>query len=195
MGVQRRHGNEKDGGPRFCIDYRQLNQRTRKDAYPLPLISECLDTLGNARFFSTFDLRSGYFQMALHPRDKHKTAFITRAGSWNFKRLPFGLTGSPASFSRLMGLIMAGLNFAIFLVYLDDIIVFAADLDTHLQRLTQVLARLANANLKLKPSKCFLLQERVLFLGHIVSGEGIATDPAKIEAVKNWPTLKKAQRS
>ena len=90
-----------------------------------------------------------------------------------------------------MGLIMAGLNFAICLGYLDDIIVFAADLDTHLERLTQVLVRLANANLKLKRSKCFLLQERVLFLGHIVSGEGIATDPAKIEAVKNWPTPKK----
>jgi len=179
---------KKDGTPRFCIDYRQLNNKTRKDAYPLPLIGECLDTLGGASWFSTFDLRAGYHQLALHPRDRHKTAFITRGGSFQFKVLPFGLCGSPASFSRLMGLVMAGLNFAICLIYLDDIIVFSNDLDTHLQRLKQVLERLAAVNLKLKPSKCHLLQRQVLFLGHIVSHEGIGTDPKKVEAVKSWPT-------
>jgi len=182
---------KRDGGVRFCIDYRHLNTKTKKDSYPLPLISECLDVLGGSQWYSTIDLRSGYFQLAIHPKDRHKTAFLTRRGSWQFKRLAFGLTGSPASFSRMMGLVMAGLNFAICLIYLDDIIIFAADLDTHLERLTQVLDRLAEANLKLKPSKCFLLQRRVLFLGHIVSGEGVETDPAKIEAVQDWPTPKK----
>src|SRR6218665_2635154 len=151
------------GGVRFCVDYRQLNTKSRKDSYPLPLISECLDVLGGSSWYSTIDLRSGYFQMAIHPKDRHKTAFLTRSGSWQFKRLAFGLTGSPASFSRMMGLVMAGLNFSICLIYLDDIIIFAADLDTHLKRLTQVLDRLAEANLKLKPSKCFLLQRKVFF--------------------------------
>src|SRR6218665_2774057 len=179
---------KKDGTPRFCVDYRALNNKTRKDSYPLPLINECLDTLGGASWFSTFDLRAGYHQVALHPKDRHKTAFLTRGGSYQFCVLPFGLCGSPANFSRMMGLVMTGLNFAICLIYLDDIIVFAADMDTLLERLTQVLARLSAANLKLKPSKCHLLQRRVLFLGHIVSGEGIATDPAKIEAVQRWPT-------
>ena len=179
---------KKDGTPRFCVDYRQLNNKTRKDAYPLPLISECLDTLGGASWFSTFDLRAGYHQVALHPRDRHKTAFVTRGGSFQFRVLPFGLCGSPASFSRLMGLVMAGLNFSICLIYLDDIIVFSKDLETHLQRLELVLERLVAVNLKLKPSKCHLLQKRVLFLGHIVSQEGIETDPRKIEAVRSWPT-------
>src|SRR6218665_2165023 len=179
---------KKDGTPRFCVDYRAVNNKTRKDTYPLPLISECLDSLGGAGWFSTFDLKAGYHQVAAHPKDRHKTAFITRGGSFQFRVLPFGLANSPSCFSRLMGLVMAGLNFAICLVYLDDIIVFASDLDTHLQRLIQVLVRLSSANLKLKPSKCHLLQRRVLFLGHVVSGEGIATDPDKVGAVKNWPT-------
>src|SRR6218665_637613 len=179
---------KKDGTPRFCVDYRQLNNTTRKDAYPLPLISECLDTLGGASWFSTFDLRAGYHQVALHPKDRHKTAFVTRGGSYQFRVLPFGLCGSPACFSRLMGLVMAGLNFTICLIYLDDIIVFASDLETHLERLELVLERLVAVNLKLNPSKCHLLQKRVLFLGHIVSQEGIETDPRKIEAVRSWPT-------
>ena len=179
---------KKDGTPRFCVDYRAVNNKTRKDNYPLPLISECLDSLGGASWFSTFDLKAGYHQVAVHPKDRHKTAFVTRKGSFQFRVLPFGLANSPSCFSRLMGLVMAGLNFAICLVYLDDIIVFASDLGTHLERLTQVLERLSSANLKLKPSKCHLLQRRVLFLGHVVSGEGISTDPSKIEAVKTWPT-------
>ena len=147
---------KKDGTPRFCIDYRALNNKTVKDAYPLPLISECLDTLGGAQWFSTFDLRAGYHQVAVHPRDRPKTAFVTRGGSYQFRVLPFGLSNSPGCFSRLMNLVMKGLNFVICLIYLDDIIVFATDIETHLQRLEQVLRRLESVNLKLKPSKCHI---------------------------------------
>src|SRR6218665_1336742 len=135
MGFKRGHGQEKGWYPRFCVDYRALNNKTRKDSYPLPLINECLDTLGGARWYSTFDLRAGYHHMALHPQDKHKTAFGTRRGSCQFKVLPFGLCNSPASFCRLMSLILAGLNYDICLVYLDDIIVFSRDVDTPIQRL------------------------------------------------------------
>lgn len=182
---------KRDGTPRFCVDYRALNQKTQKDAFPLPLISECLDTLGGARWFSTFDLRAGYHQVAVHPGSRHKTAFVTRKGSFQFKVLPFGLTNSPGCFSRMMNLVMSGLNFITCLVYLDDIIVFATDLETHLLRLEQILGRLAAVNLKLKPSKCHLLQSKVLFLGHVISAEGVATDPEKIEAVESWPTPSK----
>lgn len=178
---------KKDGSPRFCIDYRALNAKTRKDAYPLPLISESLDALAGSRWFSTFDLRAGYHQMSVHPKDRHKTAFVTRRGSYQFRVLPFGLCNSPATFARMMNLAMTGLNYDICLIYLDDIIVFANDLPTHLERLRQLLDRLLKVGLKLKPSKCNLLQKSVLFLGHVVSEQGVATDPSKIEAVVNWP--------
>src|ERR1043165_1249582 len=179
---------KKDGTPRFCIDYRAVNAKTRKDSFPLPLISESIDTLAGGKWFSTFDLRAGYFQVAVHPRDRHKTAFITRKGSYQFRVLPFGLCNSPSSFSRMMNLVMSGLNYVSCLVYLDDIIVFAANLDDHLARLAQVLARLSQAGLKLKPSKCHLLKREVLFLGHIISAEGVSTDPSKVQAVTEWPT-------
>src|SRR6218665_1556158 len=179
---------KKDGTPRFCVDYRAVNAKTRKDAYPLPPISESLDALSGAKWFSTFDLRAGYHQVAVHPADCHKTAFVTRRGSFHFRVLPFGMCNSPATFSRMMNLVMAGLSFEICLIYLDDIIIFSEDLETHFDRLEIVLQRLQDANLKLKPSKCKLLQRQVLFLGHLVSEHGVTTDPAKVQAVEEWPT-------
>lgn len=178
---------KKDGTPRFCVDYRAINAKTRKDAYPLPLVSESLDSLNGAKWFSTFDLRAGYHQLAVHADDRPKTAFVIRRGSFQFRVLPFGMCNSPATFSRMMNLVMTGLNFEICLIYLDDIIIFAETLDSHFERLERVLVRLQEANLKLKPSKCKLLQRRVIFLGHVVSEQGVATDPAKIEVVKDWP--------
>jgi len=106
---------------------------------------------------------------------------------FRFRTMPFGLCNAGATFQRLMDLLLSGLNLDICLVYLDDIIVYSATLDQHLDRLAQVLERLQLANLKLKPSKCSLLQTRVVFLGHIVSGSGIATDPEKIRLIANWP--------
>jgi len=182
---------KKDGSLRFCVDYRQLNERTVKDTYPLPRIDDCLDTLGGSTWFSTMDLRSGYHQVALDSRDADKTIFVTRRGTFAFNVMPFGLCNAPATFQRLMDCAMAGLNYEICLLYLDDIIVFSRDLDTHLKRLDMVLGRLRQANLKLKPSKCCLLQRKVEFLGYKVSAGGIDTDPRKIEAVVNWPTPSK----
>ena len=179
---------KKDGTLRFCVDYRALNVKTRKDAFPIPLFSECLDALGGARWYSTFDLRAGSYQMAVQPDDKRKTTFLTRKGAWQWKVLPFGFCGSQASFSRLLSLTLAGLNFTVCLIYLDDIIIFAADLETHLERLTLVLKRLSEANLKIKPTKYHILQKEVLFLGHLVSGKGLAADPSKVDSVKSWPT-------
>lgn len=185
--------HKKDGSPRFCVDYRALNNESRKDVYPLPVISECLDTLGGSKWYSTFDLKSGYHQLALEESSKPKTTFITRKGSFQFKVLPFGVCGGLNNFSRLMGLVLAGLNYEICLVYIDDIILFGPDMETHLARLDLVLTRLSAVNLKLKPSKCQILQTRVRFLGHIITREGVAKDPDKTSAVQNWPVPKKVK--
>ena len=181
---------KKDGTPRFCIDYRKLNELTKKDAYPLPSIEVCLDALAGSRYFSTFDLRSGYHQIPMEESSVEKTAFVTREGTFAFNVMPFGLCNAGATFQRLMDLLMAGITYKICLVYLDDIIVFSRDLNEHLERCKIVFRRLRDAGLKLKVSKCNLVRDSVQFLGHIVSKEGIATDPEKIVKVKEWPRPK-----
>jgi len=133
---------KKDGSLRFCIDYRKLNDVTVKDSYPLPRISDCLDALSTGKYFSAFDLRSGYFQVMMAEVDKEKTSFVTRSGTYQFKVLPFGVTNGPATFQRLMDLTMAGLNYRICLVYLDDIILMSKTVDEHITRLTMILNRL-----------------------------------------------------
>jgi len=123
----------------------------------------------------------------MEPEDRDKTAFITRRGMYRFRNMPFGLSNAVATFQRLMDLILTGLTLEICLAYLDDIIVFASTPEEHLERLEMVLKRLQAANLKLKPSKCNLMQTSVCFLGHIISGQGVATDPEKIRLIKDWP--------
>jgi hypothetical protein len=178
---------KKDGSLRCCVDYRQLNKVTTKDAYPLPRIDVCLDTMSGAQWFSTFDFRSSYHQVEVQPEDTDKTAFICREGLFKFITMPFGLCGAPATFQRLMDVAMAGLTYEICLVYLDDIIVFSSTLEEHLQRLALVLDRISSSGLKIKVSKTNLLKRSVAFLGHIVSSHGIGTQMEKIEAVMNWP--------
>jgi transposase InsO family protein len=176
-----------DGSSRFCLDYRFLNKVTRRDCYPLPRIDTCLESLGGSVFFSTLDLRSGYWQTEIAEEDRDKTAFITRSGQYRFTVLSMGLANAPSQFQRLMDLVMAGLIWQACLVYLDDIIIFAPTFDLHLERLSAVFARLEGAGLKLKPSKCQLFACQVKFLGHIVSASGIEADPEKTRVVANWP--------
>ena len=178
---------KKDGSNRFCVDYRKLNSISRKDAYPLPRIDTCLDTLSGALWYSTFDLRSGFHQVQVSPTDANKTTFVCHRGTYRFSRLPFGLCNAPATFQRLMDTVLMGLNFEICLVYLDDIIVFSHSLKSHLDRLRKLCDRLRDACLKLKPSKCCLMQKQVSFLGYQVSQSGVATDPQKIAAIRDWP--------
>ena len=156
---------KKDGSYNCCVDYRQLNSVTRKDAYPLPRIDSCLDAMANARWFSTFDLRSSSHQVPVSDCDADKIAFICPRGMYSFKAMPFGLCNAGATFQRLMDLVMSGLHFHVCLIYLDDIIVFAGSLEQHPDRLVMVFERLRTAGLKLKPEKCLLLQKSVSFFG------------------------------
>ena len=186
-----------DGSLRLCVDYRRLNAKTRRDAFPLPRIEECFDALHGARFFSSIDLASGYHQVAVHENDQHKTAFTTPFGLYEYSRLPFGVCNGPATFQRLMQVTMNDLVFQTMLVYLDDILVYSETFEDHLLRLEKVLQRLKETGLKVKVQKCHFLQSEVCFLGHQISAEGIGTDPDKVAAVKQWqaPTTVKELRS
>jgi len=178
---------KKDNSYRFCVDYRRLNAATKKDAYPLPRIEDCLDSLAGAKWFCTLDLSSGYWQIAMAPEDKEKTAFTTPRGHFQFTVMPFGVTNGPATLERLMELVLGGLDTTTCLCYMDDIVIRGATFDDALSNLVVVLKRIGKAGLRLKPSKCELFRQEVSFLGHIVCREGVKPDPKKIEVVKNWP--------
>jgi hypothetical protein len=124
--------SKKDGTPRFCVDYRRINNLTRKDAHPLPRIDDTLDALSGAKWFSTIDLASGYWQVEVEPSDREKTAFATPFGLHQFRVMPFGLCNAPSTFQRLMELVLAGLHWSTCLVYLDDIIIYSRTIDVHL---------------------------------------------------------------
>lgn len=177
---------KKDGSLRMCVDYRLLNNKTRKDAFPLPRIEESLDALSGACWFSTLDLASGYNQVPVTEQDKPKTAFCTPFGLFEWNRMPFGLCNAPSTFQRLMQRMFGDQQCQSLLLYLDDIVVFSSSITQHLQRLEVVLSRLQKEGLKVKLGKCAFFQKEVGYLGHVISGKGVSTDPAKIEAVAKW---------
>ncbi|VDI28661.1 Hypothetical predicted protein [Mytilus galloprovincialis] len=185
---------KKDGKLRYCIDFRKLNDVTIKDAFPISNIDTCLDTLKGTVFMSTLDMASGYYQVNLDEKDRHKTAFVTKYGLFQYTKLPFGLCNSPATFSRVIQLVLQGLTWKECLAYLDDVIVLGKDFDDHICSLSEVFSRFQKYNLKLKPSKCQLLQTQVKFLGKIVSADGVAVNPDSIGSVKKWPTPKEQKK-
>ena len=177
---------KKDGSVRFCVDYRKLNAVTVKDAYPLPNIEDAVNTLAGAKYFCTLDLASGYWQVEMSEEAKQKTAFVTREGLFQFNVMPFGLSNAPATFERLMELVLKGMTWRQCVVYIDDIIVFGETFKETHERLQSVFGRLRQAHLRLKPKKCFLFKPSTLYLGYVVSAEGVKPDPNKVEALRTW---------
>ncbi len=178
---------KKDRSVRLCIDFRKLNSQTIKDACPLPNLEEVFSLLTGSKWFLVLDLKSGFYQIEMDEADKHKTAFVCPLGFWEFNRMPQGITNAPSMFQRLMERCMGDLHRKQVLVFIDDLIVFSKTLEEHESRLVQVLNRLKEYGLKLSPEKCSFFQASVKYLGHVVSRDGIKTDPAKIDALKTWP--------
>lgn len=181
---------KKNGKKRLCVDYRKLNRVTKKDCYPLPRIDDMLETLQGSQWFSSLDLASGFWQVELDPKDREKTTFITRFGTYEFTVMPFGLCNAPATFQRLMDTVLRDILWHFVVVYIDDINVGSKTFDEHLLHLEQVFIRLEQAGLKLSPEKCFFFKEELPFLGHVVSRKGIQTDPEKLRVIKEFPIPK-----
>ena len=188
---------KKDKTVRWCIDYRALNNITKKDVYPLPLMSECIDALEGNIWFSKLDANSAYWQIPMHPDSKEKTAFRTRRGLFEFEKLPFGLSNSPSTFMRAMNLVLRGLNWRTVLAFLDDICVLGRSTDEHLENLKEVFQRFRQYGLKLKPRKCELFRKQVEFLGRNVGVSGVTLTDNSKNTIKDWKepqTLKELQR-
>lgn len=179
---------KKNGDIRMCVDFRRLNAVTQRPIFPIPDAHQLFDALDGANVFSTLDLSQGYHQVPVAEEDILKTAFTTRKGQFEYLRMPFGLCSAPATFQRLMHTVLKTENWIKCLIYLDDVLIFGRTAEEHLERLRAVLQRMREAGLKLSPEKCHFFQQKVEYLGHVISGEGIRTSPDKIDKVRNWPS-------
>ena len=163
---------KKDGGLQCCIDFCRLNSQTKKDAYPLPRMQETMESMVGTRFFSTMDLKSGFWQVKMAKDSQQYTAFMVGSmGVYEFLRMPYGLCNAPATFQRLMQNCLGKLNLTYALIYLDEVIVFSRTKEEHLHRLRVVFSRFLEHGLKLKLSKCHFLQDKITFLGHEISAD------------------------
>lgn len=172
---------------RIVVDYRKLNETTIDDRFPIPNITDILDRLGRANYFTTLDLANGFHQIEMSPDSIHKTAFSTETGHYEYLRMPFGLKNAPSTFQRVMNNILKGLINQICLVYMDDIIIFSSSLEEHLKNLKAVFSRIRESNMKIQPDKSEFLRKEVEFLGHIVTPEGIKPNKKKLAAIKDFP--------
>ncbi|PIK33800.1 Retrovirus-related Pol polyprotein from transposon [Apostichopus japonicus] len=182
---------KKDGSYRFAVDYRKLNSVTRPMHFPLPLLEDVFDAVGEseAQIFSVLDLFSGFWQVPMDPDSKHKAAFVTHHGVYQWKKLPFGLMNAPASFQLVMAEVLRGLNWKHALVYVDDILILSKNFQDHLDHLQDVFHRLRTANMRLKPSKCDFAAQKVTYLGHVITKDGFRLIPLKLRPFLNFLVL------
>ena len=182
---------KRNGDYRFCVDYRRLNDVTKKDTFPLPRIDDLLDQLGHSRYFSSLDLAAGYWQIQVAPESQCKTAFVTHRGLFEFRVMPFGLTNAPAVFQRLVQEVLDGLNPEggpdFVTAYLDDILIFSRTLEEHQEHLRMVMERIVAAGLKLNLEKCKFIQPEVEYLGHIITPQGLRIATRHLKAVEEFP--------
>lgn len=178
---------KKDGSWRFCVDYRALNAVTIKDRFLIPTVDELLDELGNAKFFTKLDLRSGYHQIRVVPNDTYKTAFRTCDGHYEFLVLPFGLTNAPSTFQSAMNDLLRPYLRNFVLVFFDDILIYSSSFSDHLVHLRLILNLLVTNKFFAKFSKCIFAVKSVSYLGHIISAGAMTPDPDKIQAIVDWP--------
>lgn len=177
---------------RLVIDYRKVNDSIQDDKFPLPNITEILDSLSGSVCFSHLDLQQGFYQVNLKPESRDITSFSTSTGQYRMKRLPMGLKISPSAFSRVMSIAMSGLTFNKCFIYCDDLIVFGRTAEMHNKNLMDIFERLRKINLRLNPSKCDFMKTQLLYLGHVVSADGVLPDPEKINVLDKYPVPKNA---
>lgn len=182
-----------DGSLRLCVDYRKLNSNTVKDAFPIPRIEDAIDSMSKAKYFTTLDLASGYWQVELSNAAKAKSAFVTPFGLYQWNVMPFGLCNAPSTFQRLMNTVLGDLIPDVCTAYVDDTNTFSATLEEHLVNLRKVLQRFREAGLKIKPKKCQILKKSVTYLGHTFSADGVSPNPSKYDVITKWPIPQSAK--
>ena len=179
---------KKDNTMRMCVDYRELNDITVKNSFPLPRIDDLHDQLAHAVYFTKLDLFTGYHQIPIKSSDQHKTAFISRYGTYEFKVMPFGLSNAPATFQSAMHQLFHDLLDDFVIVYLDDILIYSATLELHRRHIDIVLSRLSSHQWYCKAKKCSFAQTSIEYLGHIISNGTLSIDPSKMHTVTQWRT-------
>ena len=178
---------KKDGSLRMCVDYRRLNAAAEAYAYPMPRVDDLIDTLGEAKYVTTLDLARGYWQVPVQESSRKYTAFATPFGLYQFKVMPFGLHGAPATFQRMMDVVLRDCtDYAA--AYLDDVIIHSSNWEDHISHVTNVLLKLRSAGLTVKPKKCQIAMGQCTYLGHIVGNGEVKPEETKVEAVRNYPT-------
>src|SRR6266540_829503 len=179
--------SKKDGSIRFCVDYKKVNDLTIVDAYPLPVVNDTVDKIGEKKFYTSIDLASGYWQVEVDENSQDIIVFVTLWGLYQFNVMPFGLINASATFQRLMNYVLHDYLNNFVVVYLDDILICSDTFEEHLAHLRKVFIKLREANLVIKLKKCKFGQRKIKFLGHTIRTDGLRTDPENIEKIINCP--------
>jgi hypothetical protein len=178
---------KKDGSFHFCVDFHHLNALTSKSKFLVPVFDQLMDELAHASWFTKLDLRLGFHQILMQPREEFKTTFQTHLGQYEFKVMAFGLIGAPGTFQGTMNTTLAPNLRCFVIVFFNDILIYSRTLEDHLEHLALVFSWLHADQWKVKLSKCTFAQRSIAYLGHIVSEAGVVTDLAKVKAITDWP--------